>query len=83
MGIYCKSFYYIWFSWNVVLIVNGKQIDNMEREIETICLKLLLSQFVGHIKREAKRMVDLVNDTIKLSHLDEMTEISKEEFVLL
>lgn len=55
----------------------------MEREIETICLKLLLSQFVGHIKREAKRMVDLVNDTIKLSHLDEMTEISKEEFVLL
>lgn len=38
------SFYYIWFSWNVVLIVNGKQIDNMEREIETICLKLLLSQ---------------------------------------
>lgn len=28
-------------------------------------------------------MVDLVNDTIKLSHLDEMTEISKEEFVLL
>jgi two-component system phosphate regulon sensor histidine kinase PhoR len=42
-----------------------------------------VSRFVGHIKREAKRMVDLVNDTIKLSHLDEMTEISKEEFVLL
>ena len=28
-------------------------------------------------------MVDLVNDTIKLSHLDEMTEVSKEDFVLL
>ena len=42
-----------------------------------------VGRFVGHIRREAERMVDLVNDTIKLSHLDEMVEVSKEEVALL
>ena len=41
-----------------------------------------VGRFVGHIRKEAQRMVDLVNDTIKLSHLDEMVEVAKEEFCL-
>ncbi len=38
-----------------------------------------MNRFVGHIRREAQRMVTLVNDTIRLSKLDEKTEIVKEE----
>lgn len=36
------------------------------------------SRFIGHIKREATRLVSLINDIIRLSQLEEMCEIPLE-----
>ena len=45
------------------VIVNGKQIDNMEREIETICLKLLLSQQpVARDLRQVSAALKMITD---------------------
>ncbi len=35
-------------------------------------------RFVGHIKKEASRLVDLINDIIRLSQLDEKSDFLKE-----
>ena len=40
-------------------------------------------RFVGHIRREAARLVDLVEDIIRLSQLDEGVEMPAEEVDLL
>lgn len=37
------------------------------------------SRFVGNIKKEASRLVTLINDIIRLSQLDEKTELPSEE----
>lgn len=42
-----------------------------------------MNRFVGHIRREAQRMVSLVNDTIRLSQLDEKVDLAKEEVDVL
>lgn len=36
------------------------------------------ARFVGHIKTEATRLVNLINDIIRLSQLDENSEAAKE-----
>ena len=41
------------------------------------------ARFVGHIRQEASRLVLLIEDVIRLSHLDEGVEIPKEEIDLL
>lgn len=41
------------------------------------------ARFVGHIKKEATRLVTLINDIIHLSQLDENLEITKEPVDLL
>lgn len=41
-----------------------------------------MPRFVGHIHREASRLVVLIEDIIKLSELDEEQEIQKEEISL-
>ena len=40
-------------------------------------------RFIGHIRKEASRLVLLIEDVIRLSHLDEGVEIPKEEIDLL
>ena len=37
-----------------------------------------LPRFVGHIKTDAQRLVTLINDILRLSKLDENTEMAKE-----
>ena len=39
-------------------------------------------RFFGHIKKEASRLVTLINDIIRLSQLDEKSELVKEEVEL-
>ncbi len=41
-----------------------------------------MSRFVGHIREEATRLVTLVDDIIRLSQLDEQTELPKENISL-
>ena len=41
-----------------------------------------LSRFVGHIRKEASRLVDLIEDIIRLSQLDSKPEMEKEEVSL-
>ena len=41
-----------------------------------------MPRFVGHIREEATRLVTLVDDIIRLSQLDEQTELSKENVSL-
>ncbi len=41
-----------------------------------------MPRFVGHIREEATRLVTLVEDIIRLSQLDEQTELPKENFSL-
>lgn len=41
-----------------------------------------LPRFIGHIRKEAMRLVDLINDIIHLSQLDEENEMPKEVFSL-
>lgn len=41
-----------------------------------------MSRFVGHIREEATRLVTLVEDIIRLSQLDEQTELPKENVSL-
>ncbi len=40
-------------------------------------------RFVGHIRKEASRLISLIEDVIRLSHLDEGVEIPKESVDLL
>ncbi len=40
------------------------------------------SRFIGHIKTEATRLVELINDIMRLSQLDENTEAASEEIDL-
>lgn len=42
-----------------------------------------MPRFVGHIRTEAQRLVNLVNDIIRLSQLDEGSAMQKEDFDLL
>ena len=42
-----------------------------------------LPRFIGHIRKEASRLVILVGDIIRLSQLDEKAELIKEEINLL
>lgn len=42
-----------------------------------------MPRFVGHIREEATRLVTLVEDIIRLSQLDEQTELPKENVSLL
>lgn len=42
-----------------------------------------LSRFIGHIRKEASRLVTLVGDIIRLTQLDEGAELIKEETDLL
>lgn len=42
-----------------------------------------MPRFVGHIRTEAQRLVNLVNDIIRLSQLDEGSAMQKENFDLL
>lgn len=41
-----------------------------------------MPRFVGHIRKEATRLVTLVEDIIRLSQLDEQTELPKEDVSL-
>ena len=41
-----------------------------------------ISRFVGHIHKEAARLVALIDDIILLSHLDEEADMPREEFCL-
>ena len=41
------------------------------------------ARFIGHIRKEATRLVMLIEDVIRISHLDEGVEIPKEEIDLL
>ena len=41
------------------------------------------ARFVGHIRKEASRLVLLIEDIIRLSHLDEGVEMPKEEIDLM
>ncbi len=41
------------------------------------------ARFVGHIRKEASRLVLLIEDIIRLSHLDEGMEIPKEDVELI
>ena len=41
------------------------------------------ARFLGHIRKEASRLVLLIEDVIRLSHLDEGVEVPKEEIDLL
>ena len=41
------------------------------------------ARFLGHIRKEASRLVLLIEDIIRLSHLDEGVEVPKEEVDLL
>lgn len=41
-----------------------------------------MPRFVGHIREEATRLVTLVDDIIRLSHLDEQSELQKENISL-
>ncbi len=40
-------------------------------------------RFLGHIRKEASRLVNLIEDVIRLSHLDEGVEIPKEDVDML
>ena len=42
-----------------------------------------MPRFIGHIRKEASRLVILVGDIIRLSQLDEKAELIKEEINLL
>lgn len=42
-----------------------------------------MPRFIGHIRKEASRLVTLVGDIIRLSQLDEKTELEKEQVNLL
>lgn len=42
-----------------------------------------IPRFIGHIRKEAQRLVVLVSDIIRLSQLDEKTELEKESVDLL
>lgn len=41
-----------------------------------------MPRFVGHIRKEATRLVDLINDIIRLSQIDEETEMPSEDISL-
>ena len=41
------------------------------------------ARFVGHIRKEASRLVLLIDDVIRISHLDEGVELPKEEVDIL
>ena len=41
------------------------------------------ARFIGHIRKEASRLVNLIEDVIRISHLDEGIEIPKEDIDLL
>ena len=41
------------------------------------------ARFLGHIRKEASRLVNLIEDVIRISHLDEGIEIPKEDIDLL
>ena len=40
-------------------------------------------RFIGYIRKEATRLVDLINDIIRLSQLDERTEMPRENISLM
>ena len=40
-------------------------------------------RFIGHIRKEATRLVNLIEDVIRISHLDEGVEVPKEDIDLL
>lgn len=40
-------------------------------------------RFIGHIRKEATRLVNLIEDVIRISHLDEGVEIPKEDIDVL
>ena len=40
-------------------------------------------RFIGHIRKEASRLVNLIEDVIRISHLDEGVEMPKEDIDLL
>ena len=40
-------------------------------------------RFIGHIRKEATRLVNLIEDVIRISHLDEGVEIPREEIDLM
>ena len=40
-------------------------------------------RFIGHIRKEATRLVNLIEDVIRISHLDEGVEIPKEDIDLM
>lgn len=40
-------------------------------------------RFIGHIRKEASRLVNLIEDVIRISHLDEGVELPKEDVELL
>ena len=42
-----------------------------------------IPRFIGHIRKEATRLVDLINDIIRLSQLDEKTEMPREDILLV
>ena len=41
------------------------------------------ARFIGHIRKEASRLVNLIEDVIRISHLDEGIEIPKEDIDLM
>ena len=41
------------------------------------------ARFVGHIRKEASRLVNLIEDVIRISHLDEGIDIPKEDIDLM
>ena len=40
-------------------------------------------RFIGHIRKEASRLVNLIEDVIRISHLDEGVEIPREDIDLM
>ena len=40
-------------------------------------------RFIGHIRKEASRLVNLIEDVIRISHMDEGIEIPKEDIDLM
>ena len=41
------------------------------------------ARFIGHIRKEASRLVNLIEDVIRISHLDEGVELPKEDVDIL
>ena len=40
-------------------------------------------RFIGHIRKEASRLVNLIEDVIRISHMDEGVEITREDIDLM